>query len=59
MMNRLQLLFERLIGISQHESRLQAGDWPFFGETQRQFAALERPAYWRRTAKVAVRRYGR
>lgn len=48
-MNRLQSLFNRLAGISDHEFRQPAGESP--ATRHRHFAALEKPACWRRTPR--------
>lgn len=51
MMNRLQSLFDRLVGIPQNGSVLRALDYPVEGSSQPQFAAFEKPACWRRRTR--------
>ena len=51
MMNRLQALFDRLVGVSQYENLLRPEDCLVL-KREVQFAALEKPACWRRQPRT-------
>lgn len=55
MMNRLQQLFERLAGVHRQDSLARDS---IFSQPPREFAALEKPACWRRK-KTATLNFGK
>ena len=51
-MNALQKLFDRLVGIAQHELDLRHKAHQVYCAPQLDLSMLERPACWRRAARI-------
>ena len=56
MMNRLQALFNSLVGIQHHEEMLRARARMIFEQPAVSFRGMEVPAYLRRRSRVGIQR---
>ena len=56
MMNRLQALFNSLVGISQHEGMLHTRARMIFEQPAVSFRSMEVPAYLRRRSRIGIHR---